>query len=504
MTAETRCEPEPPVERSALMEMVALAAPVVATMTSFTLMQFADKLMVSRIGPDPIYVGAQGNGGLVSWVPISIAHGMVAVVNTYVSQHLGAGTPREGARYVWASGWISLVFWLVVLVPIALCVPWVFGLSHGGLGGETLARAEARDAMASSYAQILLFGGVITLTTRCVSQYFYGLHRPAVVMVASIVGNVVNLIGNSFLIYGPVAPTTGVGWLDAWFQFTAGVCQSLGIERMGVAGSAYATLFATMVELSISGAVFVFGKRSRELRTCEHWRPSLKPMKEVASLGWPGALMFGNEMICWALFMVYLVGQFGTNHSTAGWIAHQYMSLSFMPTVGISVAITAMVGKAMGMGRPDVAAARAWLGMRVAAAWMTLCAIVFVVFREGLIRSFVDRATEPAVVEELVKIGSGFLIATAAFQFFDGIAMSLSGALRGAGDTRWPGVVTVVLSWVFVVGGGFALVKFWPALGSIGPWAAAASYIIVLSFALVWRFRAGHWRSIKLVDKPAS
>jgi hypothetical protein len=46
-----------------LVEMLKLAAPTVATMTSYTLMTFVDKLIVSKIGPDPVYVGAQGNGG---------------------------------------------------------------------------------------------------------------------------------------------------------------------------------------------------------------------------------------------------------------------------------------------------------------------------------------------------------------------------------------------------------------------------------------------------------
>ena len=81
-----------------LKEFLLIAAPVVATMTSYTLMQFVDKLMVSRISPDPIYVGAQGNGGLLSFVPIAIAMGLLTVINTYVSQNLGAKTPDHAFR----------------------------------------------------------------------------------------------------------------------------------------------------------------------------------------------------------------------------------------------------------------------------------------------------------------------------------------------------------------------------------------------------------------------
>jgi len=104
-------------------------------------------------------------------------------------------------------------------------------------------------------------------------------------------------------------------------------------------------------------------------------------------------------------------------------------------------------------------------------------------------------------VAELVRLGSAFLIATAAFQFFDAIAMSLSGALRGAGDTVWPGVVTVLLSWGIIVGGGRALVEWRPEWESVGPWGAAAAYIAVLSMAILGRFLGGKWKTIKLVER---
>ena len=491
-------------ERSPLAEMFAIAAPVVLTMSSYTAMQFVDKLMVSRIGSDPIYVGAQGNGGLLAFVPISIAMGLTTVVNTFVSQNLGAGKAERGPSYVWAALWMVLAFWVVLLLPYAAALPWVVGLvRESGLHGEALTKALARDAIAAEYGRILLVGAILTMSTRAVSQFFYGMHRPMVVLIATVGGNLTNVVLNSLLIYGAVAPKYGIGVLDAWFEFTAGVAGSLGIPRLEVAGAAYATLIGTAVELLVPLGVFLSAKYRREFGTTKGWRPSMPHIKDLFRIGWPGAIMFGNEMICWAFFMVYLVGMFGSTHSTAGWIAHQYMSLSFMPTVGISVAITAMVGKCLGMGRPDLAEQRAWLGMKLAVGYMTLCAVVFVVFREQLIRGFVDRDTPPEQAAELVRLGSAFLIATAAFQFFDGIAMSLSGALRGAGDTRWPGIATVLLSWSIIVLGGWLMVTYVPRLESLGAWMAAATYIVLLSAALLVRFMSGRWKEIRLLEGSA-
>jgi MATE family multidrug resistance protein len=130
---------------------------------------------------------------------------------------------------------------------------------------------------------------------------------------------------------------------------------------------------------------------------------------------------------------------------------------------------------------------------------MGVCAIVFFVFREQLIRAFVREDTPAEQIDRLVQLGSGFLIATAAFQLFDAVAMTLSGALRGAGDTKVPGVATVVLSWTIIVGGGFFMVKLLPQLESLGPWIAAATYIAVLCLFLLARFLKGRWRDIRVV-----
>src|SRR5688500_17597598 len=95
--------------RSALMELLVIAAPSVVTMTSYTAMQFVDAQMVSLIGPGRVYVAAQGNGGMTAFVPIAIVMGALGVINTYVSQNLGAGTPRKGPAYGWSALWIALV-----------------------------------------------------------------------------------------------------------------------------------------------------------------------------------------------------------------------------------------------------------------------------------------------------------------------------------------------------------------------------------------------------------
>lgn len=482
----------------AIVEMIRIAAPTVATMASYTAMQFVDGLMASRIEPaSPVYLAAQGNGGMAAWLVISVLMGMLMVVNTYVSQHLGAGTPERGAAYGWAALWMSLGFWVLVQ-PYALVLPWLYAAM--GHEGELL-RLETR------YAQILVAGAAFTAGARGIAQYFFGMHRPMVVLGAVLAGNAVNVALNLLLIFGPDG-LGATGWLaiDAAAGATARAAGVLGVPAMGLSGAAVATVIGSAVELAIPMAIFLGPRFGTRHATRAAWRPALGPVRDVVRIGWPGALMMASEIACWSYLMVFLLGAAGARagehpevHNAAGWIALRYMHLSFMPTLGLSIAVTAMVGRCMGMGRPDLAARRAWLGVGLAAGYMGLCALAFVVFRRALMGLFAPATMDAEAVGRLVEIGSGVMIAAAVFQVFDAIAITLSGALRGAGDTVWPGVVTVALSWGCIVGGGWGLMALAPGLGSLGPWIAAAAYIVLLGVFLLARFAAGSWRRIRLV-----
>jgi MATE family multidrug resistance protein len=457
-------------------EMLVMAAPTVATMTSYTLMQFVDGWMVSRITPaDPVYLTAQGNGSVWSFAPTSFFMGLVGVVNTYVAQNLGAGTPRNGAAYAWNAMWLGLALWACVLLPATLAVPYVFAnMGHDAKLVE----------LETAYAQVLLLGGIFTMTSRSIAQYFYGMHRPAITLVGALAGNITNLVFNYFLIFG-----------------------TFGFPALGVKGAAIATVIGSFVELMIPLTVFLSSKYNTLYSTRAAWRPDLQRIREIMKLGWPPAVMFGNELICWAIFMTYYAGHFGVNHNNAGWIVLRYMHLSFMPAVGLSYACTAIVGKCLGAGRPDLVPRRAALGVTMAMIYMGLCALAFVIFREDLVRVFVPDELlqkKPEVANDVIAIAAGLMIIAAVFQIFDGLGITLVGVLRGAGDTVWPGVVTIVLSWVCILGLGAALtflVPHWD-LKSKGPWIAAAIYIILLGLALAWRFKGGAWKNIKVIDRP--
>lgn len=497
--------PAPPRERP-LLEMAVIAGPSVATMTSHTVMQFADKQMIKDIGPEPVYVAAQGNGGILVWLVMAFALGALGVLNSFVSQNLGAGKPERGAGYTWTAMWLAVAWGAVVMIPASLLVgPMFRGLGHEGLLLE----------LETSYARIVIAGSVFILLARTISHYFYGLHRPGVVLVSALVGNVINVYGNALLIFGETGPPE---WVPG-HQLVAGLAAMLDVPAMGIAGAAIATVVGGLVEFVIPLALFLSGRHNAQYASRRAWRPTAHDAKDLFRVGWPAGLMFVNELACWSLLMVVLVPAGAEAKAiamgldpdavtlrreaanTAGFVALQYMHLSFMPAVGLSIATQALVGKTMGQGRPDAAAARTWLALRIAIIYMAVCAFVFMFWRDPLIGLFIDEQTPADQRALVISIGAKAMIAAAVFQVFDALAIVLSAALRGAGDTVWPGVATIVLSWLCIPAGGWALIVLTPDLGSVGPWVGASGYIVLLGVVLLLRFLGGRWRRFSLVER---
>src|SRR5262249_21134174 len=151
----------------------------------------------------------------------------------------------------------------------------------------------------------------------------------------------------------------------------------------------------------------------------------------------------------------------------------RYMAVSFMPAFGISTAVTALVGRYIGRGRPDIAIRRAHLGFAVAVTYMLCCGALFVLLRHQLIGLF-------TVDENVLRMGATFLIFAAVYQLFDAMYIVYYGALRGAGDTFVPALATAGLCWSITVVGGYLVARFATQLGPAGPWYVASIYGVIL------------------------
>ncbi|MFP4054303.1 MAG: MATE family efflux transporter [Phycisphaerae bacterium] len=463
---------------SGLAAVLTMSWPASLTMLNATVVKFIDGLMVSWIGPVP--VTAQFYGGMVSFAPESLMLGLLSVVSSYVSQNLGGGRTQRCAQYAWA-GLALAMGYSVLIAPLALASDWGFAL---------LDYEEA--PLAAMYFRYMILAAALTLSARVLEQFFYGIHRPRVVLVASVIANLFNVAANYGLIFG------------RW-----------GLPELGLEGAAIGSVLAWGVQLAILLGVFLcprlhaaFGTRQLGMR----WRQ----IADILRTGWPAGVQLCNDIFSWGMAIMLLSGIFGLADRVATTIMMRYIGLSFMPAIGVGIATTSLVGRAIGEGRPDLAVHRTRTALGVTAVYMGLCGLGFYLFRYPLMDLFItkaavlDRSPEEleAIRRQILDVGGRIMICAALFQLADAVGIVYIGALRGAGDTRWPMVATIVASWMVVVGGGVAMVTVAPQLGATGPWIAATGYVFVLGALMAWRFERGAWRSIDLLgrdtDRPGS
>jgi MATE family multidrug resistance protein len=214
-------------------------------------------------------------------------------------------------------------------------------------------------------------------------------------------------------------------------------------------------------------------------------------MKTLLRIGMASGVQLITEVLAWTLFGLWVMGLFGTQAMAANTFMYRYMIVSFMPAFGLSVAVTALVGRYIGAGRPDIAARRARLAFIVAAIYMMVCGLFFFLGRNLLIGLFTN--------DPQIRHTGGILLTFAAvYQFFDALYIIYNGGLRGAGDTLVPAVATAGLCWGITVGGGYLVARFVPGLGPAGPWVVATLYGIILGLFMYVRFQRGGWRNIRL------
>ncbi len=455
----------PPPPEASMWNLLKLSAPMVAIQTTQVVMQFTDAYMVKWLGADAL--AAALPAGLFYFIPVAFVMGLLAGINTFVSQCLGKKQLEGCGHYTWQGIFLAVVFGFLILGlwPLA---PWIFGwLEHD----------PEVEALEELYFQISLLGGGAFLVMQSISNFYIGIHRTALLFWFALGGALLNIVLNYLLIFG-----------------------HFGFPELGFAGAAWGTVLATFAQAIGLLVHFLTGDRARVYGTRQvrlEWRAQW----EMFRLGAPMGFQFLFDLMSWGVALVWLVGWFGTAQLAATTIAVRYMHLSFMPPVGVGHVLQAMVGRAIGAGDKELAVRHVWVALKLCMSYMGLMALFFFLFRYELVAVFVNLGEEEA--QEIIYIGAGVMVISAIFQIFDAMAIVFVNALRGAGDTMWPAVVTAVMCVSIFVAGGLAVAFYLPHLESWGPWLMGMVYIILLSVALGLRWVYGPWRNIDIFQGRA-
>lgn len=451
-----------PRPRRPIVELLSLALPTVAQMASYTVAQFIDTYMLSHVGD--VEAASAGQAGLISFTVISFGFGVIMLVNALVSQAAGRGDLRACGQYMWQGIWAGLLMG-VLAIPLSLLGPSVF---------HWMGHEPRLAALEGQFFQTTVIFAAVKLCGMALEQFMLAVQRPTAVLVAAIAGVSCMIPFNYTFIYG-----------------------HFGMPRLGVVGAAWGLNLATAVEAIVIAGI-ILSSDLRKRYHCNLWRPVASKLRTLFATGIPSGLQVVTEVAAWSLFTALVIGSFfPTPVLAANMYTFRYMSVSFMPAFGLSVAVTALVGRYIGMGKPEEALQRAHLGFKVAAIYMVICGGFFFFARRWLMSIF---SSDPTVIDA----GATLLTMAAIYQFFDAMYIVYNGGLRGAGDTFVPAIAVGTMCWTFTVGGGWLMAKYFPQLGVLGPWLAAMTYGVLIGLFLMLRFTRGKWRTIRLEQDERS
>ena len=194
---------------------------------------------------------------------------------------------------------------------------------------------------------------------------------------------------------------------------------------------------------------------------------------------------------------IQLMQSYSPQVAAAVTISFNFDLVSFIPMLGVGAATTALVGQRMGAG--DTAGARkvAFLGLRIAWGYGLLIVLAFVLGAPVLVKVFSGGFT--AGDEGILPIAQTLLRLAAIYILGDATNVVLSGALRGAGDTRWVLVVTGTLHWIMAAG-AFVFIRIL-VLPPVAVWLFFIAFILSMTFALFLRHRGRKWERGRIIDQ---
>lgn len=425
-----------------------------------------EALLVALIGAvDTIMVGTLGQGAIAAvgitnqpkLVLLAVIFSLNTGITAVTARRKGQQNQTDANRTVRAGILISAsIALLMALLGFAFSKPI---LLFSGADSSYL-----KDAV--DYFHILMCSIPFQALNLTINAAQRGCGKTKVSMWSNVTSNVINIIFDYLLING------------------------IGIfPRLGVKGAAIATLLGSIAAFSISCSTLLRKNGYLSFHYKASWlihKDTIDPIFKVSSSA------FVEQVFMRLGFLAYaaIVARLGTTPYATHIICMNILTLSFCFGDGLSVAASALVGQNLGAKRPDLSIMYGKTGQRLA--FMISC-IIFLIFffgRNFLVSLYSNEAA-------IIALGANIMILAALGTHLQTSQVVLSGCLRGAGDTAYVAVISLIsvalvrplLTYLLCFPAGFGLYGAWIALLVDQCFRFTTSYI---------RFSNGRWTSIAL------
>ena len=446
-----------------ILELLPIAFPMFLSSMFDMLMMFIDRLFLSRVGV--VHQAAAMSGGITSWMVVSFFVGIVGYSSALIAQYFGASQKHNCTRMVRQTLWCALLSYpLILLVDVLVSASPIFS-GHSPLELELEHR----------YFWYMAFGSICALLRFTYGSFFTGIGRTRIVLAGNITALFVNIVANWMLIFG-----------------------HCGFPALGLDGAAIGTIMSGASAAIV--LIIAYWRVSSHGEWQNDRKASLIERNKLAKLIRYG-LPQGCENVLSMIGFVILVSSFhtyGDDIAAATTISFNWDGFSFHPLLGIQVAVTTLVGQAMGANCPDRAVRVARSGYKVALTYAALMLILFVSCTGILVGIFTPESSglDYARVREyaipMLRMAGLYLMT-------DAVYLISAGTIRGAGDTFWCMVIHIINNCILI--GVILLCVHCFHLPPLTVWLIFVIIGMLSSSAFFTRYKLGRWKSMRIIEQ---
>jgi len=435
--------------------IIQLAGPSLVEMLLINFVQMLSMILVGRVGQEAI--AAVGLTGSVYSLLIAAFMTLDVGTTVIVARSMGAGDVQAANRAANQSVTLNILMSIVIIV-----LGYMFAGDLLRIMGATNAVLE----QGTHYAEILFLSTGFNTISMALTAILRGMGDTRTPMKINVLANILNVALGFPLIYG-----------------------FMEMPGLGVTGAAYATMISQFISMLWVVLLMVSGKSTIRLSWGEMIRLDKITLGRILKIGLPAAV----EQVALRggmLTFVTVAASLGTAALAATQISFSIFGLTFMPGMAFSIAASTLVGQALGAAKPDLAEKCGWQVRKMGMIVYGAMGLFIILFAPYLVMMYTP---DPVVVEK----GAIGLRIMGFIQVSAGTSFILAGALRGAGDTRYPLYITLLGVWGFRV--FFSLIFVYLLHWDIaGIWLAAAADQVVRSLFIVRRYKWGAWKLVKV------
>lgn len=442
-------------------EVLALALPLVLSTGAETIQFFVDSVFLMWHSRDAMAAAMQA--GLTYFTCACLFIGTVGYTTTFVAQYMGAGRPKRAGAAAWQGIYVALFagVFMLLLIPASDAV-----FRWAGHGGELA-------AMESAYFRIVCAGAPMMLVSAAISSFFSGSGRTRVVMCVQFVYTGVHILLDYALIFG-----------------------KFGLPEMGITGAACAIVAGSACSTCIYVVLFLGKANRRDFGTLSSLALDLKLLSRLLRYGLPSGLHFMVDIMAFNYFVI-LMGRIDSMTLAASSMAFRINTFAFMPMIGLGIAVSTLVGQALGGGRPELAQKSAWSALQITLLYMTAIAAGYAFVPDLFMAPFAAQS-KPSEYAALRPLAVDLLKFVAVYSIFDAGNIIFGSALKGAGDTRFVLGACLILSWGVMALPSAAAVSF--GWGVYAAWSFASIYAFLIALVLMMRFLGGAWKKMRVIE----